>query len=342
MEYIKDININEAVLHILNNNKDEPVFNNYMLELTEDTYMFLYKHLNKCLKNEELKYAKFNGKDQVNNLAQLYFNGEASLIDISKDITKRLFSLNKEKDNFSSCDIVIVSLSTEFGPLLGILKMDYVKNYIHDIKKSEHGDVGIDIVIHKSSLPGNKKLQKCAFIQPYRDSNEFDLMVIDMQNKKQAEKYGSDYFIERFLECHTINNERDLTKQFIESTAKWSNRYLKSAESQEKVISSIRKRLKEEDNINIDELSSDLFEDTLIKESFKDSLIDGLEGEEDISIDKKFVDKRFKKIKLKIDKDIDLCINEEVYNDIARFEIKPNKDGTLNIVIKNIINYIEK
>ena len=57
MEYINDININEAVIHILDSNGEEPVLNEYSLELDEDIYKFLYKHIEKCLKDDELKYA---------------------------------------------------------------------------------------------------------------------------------------------------------------------------------------------------------------------------------------------------------------------------------------------
>ncbi len=60
MEYVNDININESMIHILDNNAVEPILNNYKLELEEDTYKFLYKHIEKCLNDEELKYAKFS------------------------------------------------------------------------------------------------------------------------------------------------------------------------------------------------------------------------------------------------------------------------------------------
>ena len=52
MEYINDININEAVIHILDSNGDEPILNEYSLELDENIYEFLYKHLEKCFKDE--------------------------------------------------------------------------------------------------------------------------------------------------------------------------------------------------------------------------------------------------------------------------------------------------
>ncbi|NFO82793.1 nucleoid-associated protein, partial [Clostridium botulinum] len=54
MEYINDININQAVIHILDRNAAEPVLNEFTLELTEEVYKFLYKHIEKCLKDDEL------------------------------------------------------------------------------------------------------------------------------------------------------------------------------------------------------------------------------------------------------------------------------------------------
>ena len=58
MDYVNDININEAVIHILDNNSIEPILNEYKLEMEEDTYKFIYKHIEKCFNDEELKYAK--------------------------------------------------------------------------------------------------------------------------------------------------------------------------------------------------------------------------------------------------------------------------------------------
>ena len=44
MEYVNDINIQEAVIHILDSNGIDPVLNEFTLELTEDIYKFLYRH----------------------------------------------------------------------------------------------------------------------------------------------------------------------------------------------------------------------------------------------------------------------------------------------------------
>ena len=47
-------------------------------------------------------------------------------------------------------------------------------------------------------------------------------------------------------------------------------------------------------------------------------------------------------MKLKIDNDIDLTIDKEAYNDPSKFEIQHNNDGSINMVIKHVFNYMEK
>ena len=50
MEYISDINIQEAVIHIVDSNTDEPVLNEYSLELnimecyTKPYNIFIFNH----------------------------------------------------------------------------------------------------------------------------------------------------------------------------------------------------------------------------------------------------------------------------------------------------------
>lgn len=64
--------------------------------------------------------------------------------------------------------------------------------------------------------------------------------------------------------------------------------------------------------------------------------------EEEFKVDEQYVDKKLKRIRLKIDKDIDLYITEESYKDPSKFEIKRNGDGSIDMIIKHVINYIQK
>ncbi|NFA62210.1 nucleoid-associated protein [Clostridium sporogenes] len=345
MEYIKEVNINEAIIHILDNNSEEPILNEYKLRLDDEIYKFILKHVDRCLKDEELKYAVFNEeRNIVKELSQEYLNGQNDLLDVSKELARQLFILMKGNDNISSCDLMIVSISTEYGPMLAILKMDYVKNYIHVVDMVED-KIGIDIVPEFTGLPASaQKIQKCAFIKPIRENQEFNLMVIDKQKKsKDKEEYGSNYFISKYLGCKIVENERDATKNFVKATEKWAKSNLnENADTSEKIIRTVNKLLKEEDTIDVKEVSKDIFgENPDIKLNYEGFI--SQQGVSDkISVDKEWVDKKFKRIRIRVDKDIDLYIDEESYHDESRFEVKRVGDGSVNIMIKNVYNYMQK
>ncbi|WP_315121040.1 nucleoid-associated protein [uncultured Clostridium sp.] len=344
MQYINEVNINEAVIHILDNNADEPVLNECKLNLNEEIYNFLLKHIEKCLKDEELKYALFNEeRNIVKEISMEYLNGQMDIIETSKEIGRQLFVLMQSNVNIPSGDLIVVSLSTEQGPLLGIIKMDYVKNYTHSVNFVEN-KIGIEIVPEVTGLPSSaQRIQKCAFIKPILEEDDFHLYVIDKQKKKDDEEYGANYFISKFLGCTIIDNKRDLTKKFLVATEKWTRTNVKeNAEEAEKIRSSVRKKLKEEEDLDVYQVSQDIFGDNKETQSNYMNYIYSEGVKEKIEVDKDWVEKKYKRTRLKIDRDIDLYINEEAYTDVNKFQIQRNGDGTINIVIKNIINYIEK
>ncbi|MBM7834649.1 nucleoid-associated protein [Clostridium sardiniense] len=345
MEYISDININEAVIHILDSNGGEPVLNEYSLDLNEDIYKFVFKHIEKCFKDEELKYAKFNeGRSIVKEVTQDYLNGiDSDLIGLSKELARQMFAIMNGNVNIPSCDLIVASIVTDQGPMIAILKMDYIKNFTHQVNFVDD-KIGIGIVPQAAGLPGSgQKIQKAAFIKPLREEDRYNLMVLDKQKKsKNEDEYGANYFINNFLGCTIVTNERDMTKNFLKATEAWTREnFAEDADQAEKVRSTVKAKLKEEEIINVDELSEELFKhEGNIKNNFSNFVKE--QSVEEVEVDKTWVEKKLKRVRLKIDKEIDLYIDEEVYNDSSKFEIVRNGDGSINMVIKHVKNYIEK
>ena len=147
LEYVNDINIQEAVIHILDSNSPDPILNEFTLELTEDIYKFLYRHIEKCFKDEELKTAVFKEeRNIVKEIVQDYLNGvDHDIVNLSKELARQLFAIMNGNTNIPSCDLIVVSLITDQGAMIGILKMDYVKNYTHQVDFVED-KIGIGIV----------------------------------------------------------------------------------------------------------------------------------------------------------------------------------------------------
>ncbi|KEI94151.1 hypothetical protein N494_18745 (plasmid) [Clostridium botulinum A2B7 92] len=337
MEYIKEVNINEAIIHILDSNANGPILNEYKLRLDDENYKFILKHVEKCLKDQQLRYAQFNNeRNIVKEVSQEYLNGQSDLLTISKELAKQLFVLMKGNDNIESCDLMIVSISTEYGPMLGILKMDYIKNYIHVIDTVED-KIGINIAPEVTGLPMTaSKIKKCAFIKPIREGQEFNLMLIDKQKKsKDSEEYGSNYFIKNYLGCNVIENERDMTRQLVENTDKFIKDNIDDVKTAVKTKDLLREKLKKEDTINIEDITDEIFKDETLKQEFINFNYEN-NIDKPIEVDKEFVTKIVDTLKFKLNKNITLSIPEDVYSDINSFEVRDNGDGTANIIIKDV------
>ena len=170
-------------------------------------------------------------------------------------------------------------------------------------------------------------------------------MILDKQKKKkeEEEEYGANYFVKSFLGCTLIVNERDMTKNFLKATETWTRKnYSDDAVKAEEIRTTVKTKLKEEETVNINELSEELFRGTPgARENFSDFVKDYASSEE-IQVDKTWVEKKLKRVRLKIDKDIDMYIDEGTYHDNNKFEIQRNGDGSINILVKHIMNYIEK
>lgn len=344
---VNDINIQDAVIHVLDSNAGEPILNEYTLELTEDTYKFLYKHIEKIFKNDDLVPAAFNQeKNLVKEIVQDYLNGiDRDIIEISKGLARQLFAIMKCNINIPSCDLIVTSIITDQGPMLGILKLDYVNSFTHQVDFIGN-KIGVGLIKHSAALPGSsQRIQKAAFIKPIRGGQTFDLWVLDSNKGRKIDydEYGANYFSNTFLGCSQVSDSRTETKAFIHAVERWTrNNITENAVEAENIRTTVKDKLQEEDNINITELADELFRDEPKKKQDFEVYIKGNGLDEKIKVDKQFVEKKFKRVRLKIDKDIDLYIGKEAYKDQSKFEIQRNGDGSINMIVKNVINYIEK
>lgn len=178
MDKIRDISINEAVLHVLDNNSDEPILNNYKIALNDEVYKFILSHIERVLKDNDLKYAIFKeSSTAIRETSQDYLNGQIDLLEASNCIANSLFSFMKSDINIPSCNLFVVSISTEYGLMLGILKLDYIRQYTHEIDFIDD-NVVINITPITTGLPATKKVQKAAFIRPICNGQEYNLWYL--------------------------------------------------------------------------------------------------------------------------------------------------------------------
>ncbi|EGS5729121.1 nucleoid-associated protein [Clostridium perfringens] len=315
----------------MENDGTNPILNENLLELNEDTYKFLYKHIEKTLKDNKIKYARFIEKD--NELKDICYNileDKISLLEGSKRIANQLYSIMRSNNTIPSCDLIIAEILTDIGPFIGILKIDFIENYGHKIENS------IISIAQSQGLPkSGQKIQKAAFIRPKKFSREFDLLVLDKMKKvKGEEEYAINYFIHQFLGCNLVTNERDMTKNFIDYTEKWVMDNIKDTTEALNIQKLVKDKLKNDSEIDIYEFVEDIGDVS----NNKQALIEKFENSNltEVKVDKDWVEKKFEKVVLNLDDKIKISMQEEDYTDPNKFEIIKNGDNTINVVLKFI------
>lgn len=331
--------IDEAIIHILDKGGDEPVLNEYTLDLNESVYSYIYKNIEKCFKNNNLKFGKFNPQvNTVKDASIRLLRNEDNIIETSKQLGNILFSIMRNNDGIESCDLLTVNINTNLGPLVGIIKLDYADNFMHNVDVLDE-KISIGIMPVKTGLPDT--IKKAAFINV--NNADFDLYYLDEYKKsKDNTDYNVFYWSNHFLNCVEVVNAKTTTLDFLKASENWVRTAdIRDVKESESIRTKIREKIIEEENITIDELANEIFEDEDNIEDFKEYM-SCLNFENKITIDKPTVIKKLNKIKIQIEKDILLTINRDTYNDNSKFEVVANDDGSVNMIIKNITSYIEK
>lgn len=337
---IKEFNIEEGIIHVLDMNCDYPILNEDYLNLSnEEIKLFLTKHVEKILKDDELNLGKFYKEPEFIQNVYKFLKGDMSLIEVSGNISKIFFDILIKEDEEVSCDLLFLKLRTEFGDALCMIKFDYVKNYIHKIDYN-NDKMKIDIVPQYITLPSTSQRvnRACIFLKNYE--GDFNLLFLD---KKFVNTKSQTYFEEKFLNCEKMHSTLSKTKELISVAEKWTRKNIKDdANKAFEIRELIREKILNEDNLNINSLAREIFDNDKDNiENFVSFTEDnGIYGE--VQIDKDYVSKKYDRIRLKIDRDIDLYINKDSFYDINRFEVKKNGDGSINMIIKYVINYNEK
>ncbi|MCX7921720.1 MAG: nucleoid-associated protein [Clostridia bacterium] len=340
------LTIKKAVIHVLDREASEPLLNEFELDINDDIYTFLEKHITRSAADDEARKAKFKeGRNIIQEVCFRMANDEEYFLEGSRDIARQLFKAMKTNSSISSTDLIVCLYEDESGSLIAILKMDYNTSFIHDIEMVEE-KFKITIRKQEISLPGpTQKIQKCAFVRGSLEASDYELIVLDNQiNSKNSEEPVAQFFLQTFLGAELIMDSKAYTKLFKQETETWIRNKAKEGESfAESLRGHVNSAIRQEEEIDLESFSREAFEDRqYLHEDYVQSMKEKGFTEEKFQVDREWVDKKLNRIKLKTETGIEIVMEYETYSDRERFEIVTNADGTRTLLIKNVTSIHEK
>lgn len=340
------INITKAVIHILDRESEEPLLNDFELDLEDEVQVFLEKHIHKALQDDNIRKCNFKpGMNIMRDIGQYLHFQPSTFLESSKEIARQLFRAMKTNSSISSTDLVICLLEEEGTNRIAVLKMDYSPSYIHEVQVLDDR-FKISIRKNEVSLPGmSQKIQKCAFIHTCPDAVGYDMLVLDNQiNAKNEEEPVAQFFLHTFLNAELLMDDTQRTKIFKKETENWIRQKSKEGEDGiEKVREYVNNTIREEEEIDLETFTRHAFgAKQYLYDDFKETMKEkGLE-EERFKVDRDWVENKLSRIRLKTDSNIEITLNYEDLCNKEHFEVVGNPDGTRTILIKNIISMQER
>lgn len=338
----KELSIQKSIMHILDNKSENKILSDIEMNLDEKTKELLKKHITNSVNDEYVRLAKFEGEINVVQMhCQTMLTNDSEFVDDSKEIANYLYDAMNDK-RISPAYLVISKITYDNESYISLLKLDFNENLTSKISDID-GKQRIDIVVQGMGLPNEKqKLHKCVFYKSYKSDGYYDIILLDKQNRGEAEI--ANFFAHNFLHCILAITDRENTKNFCSYANKFVEENFgddleKTSQLKDKIITT----LKSDEKINLIKFAEFTFGD---QEELRKSFVDYMTKntiDVDFNIDKPWVVSNIKRKQIITDTGIEIKIDERTAENSEKFLISyPYQDkNKADIIIKNV-TYSEK
>lgn len=324
-----EIQIEKAVLHVLDKNSSMPIFSEELLDLTDDAiYNFISMNLKKMCDDNSTKTGKLS---ETNELFESIEQIDEKFVEISREIADKLYRIMMQQDSIPSADLLVAIATIDGKRMLGIVKLNYKEGFTH-------------FVDYTNTSTSNKIIKhKVIFATEGQKTDEG--VMIDLVNHKvmiTEKEYLIDgdkinYFSEIFLKCKVEISKNEAVKIVNKVAKEINKKYFDSDFTKDVAVKeTIHDEIQETSKINICTIAKKAFGDNKeIQEEYIEE-VKKAGVKEEITFAGEEPEKKFSKHKIKTDNGIELSIPTDIYKDKNAIEFINNPDGTISILITNV------
>ncbi|GAB6085454.1 nucleoid-associated protein [Alkaliphilus crotonatoxidans] len=331
MEEKADVMVKRAIVHILDPNIGMPVLSTVEHPSNTDIYEFLETHIQKIMKDPNLKPATFSDEAyEVKTAIEGIKEDVDYFVQGSSTLAKILYEIMLKHVTIPAADMVVCIFETMDESYLGILKCNYKYSYIHYTEDTEDGRIN-SILKQKTALPGNgQKIEEVAVI----NLNNMHIKLLEKEYELDGEKQY--YFSQLFLKCHNRLSDLQKAKGLKKATELFNKKFCNhDIQLSDQFGKEVLKSIEETGEIDIPQISEKVFGNNHeMKDIYREHIEKSGFIEERVELDNEAVRKVFNKRKIKTDTGIEINLSLEDENNNLEFINHP--DGTISIIIKNI------
>ncbi len=328
------IQINKAILHILDTNINTPVISEKEMDLDAEQREFLEKHLEKLLEDPSFKPCELDETHMVVKSFIDDFLGDG-WIKASQEMAQKFFDTMYANPDIEPGDFLVCHFNTEGKDYIGMLKFNYKTSYIHSFYQ-DGGRPATGIIKQKTALANEKqKIEECVLINLM--SNYMAIKEKRCQVNGEMVHYISEVVFGASPE-HSLKEKYQILDQ---TTKKIVKEYFNDdIQKKSEIKNAIKETIEETGSIQIDQVADKVFKDNeSMKENYKNEIKSKGFEENEIEVNEAIERRVYKKQKIKTEEGIEISIPSELLTDKDKIEFKVGHDGTMEIIIKSIQSY---
>ena len=316
--------LRSSVVHLCDEELQEPVIGE-ALQTDELAMAYFEKHAKKVLADSNLRLGRGNSE----NLIMKKYIEEEDLLAFSAFYAKKAHKLYAD-NGIRGGDLVFFDGTCDGAEIVGMIKLDYKKGYIHQIEYSDEG-IATSVHLHQSILPSPSQKVSDGIIF-YLEAGIASL--ISSSAMLSGEK---DTVIEKIFDLEMESSLSEKVKQIEEAVSEVVHYYydddIRKNNEVEKAISEI---IEETGSIDLDPVVERGFMDKPVaQKAFKEKMEEtGMQ--KSVVVNKKVERKFSKKRVIVADNGIEIHVPMERVNQDDFIEFQTTADGMIQILLKNI------
>ena len=327
-----EIIIHQAILHVLDTTLDAPVLSGGGMELTAEKTAYLQNHIEKLLASDEIRQCRPLPDSAFRN--ELEHNQD--FIDLSCRIAGVLFDYMHAHTTIPGADLAVVDFTRDGAPWLGILKLNYKNGYTHYTETVEGAPVN-SIIQQRACLPTQSgKVEEGALVN-----------LTDYSMRLLEKKYDIDGHKEFYLSSVVFQyTQAEPEKKKLQAIQEAAAQAVKDAYEDEphadaQVARLIANQAADNDNqVSVEQVRQQLAEEYPLAAEPFDDYVEKSEVLEEAAAPVTVTPARIRRMEsrsIRTANGIEVKIPTELLNSDSELEFLHDPDGSVSLLIKNVI-----
>lgn len=338
--------IEKAILHVLDPSSGMPVLSAEPMVMDEEILEFLETHFEKTLESDEVQTGVLRGDhgfgQRMQDLGMAAAGAAAStagmsdsalqdlFVEESKTLAEQIYQIVSGNESVPAGDLICILANVSGQPYFAALKMNYHDGYSH-----YYINGNLTIVGQRVLLPGvGRKLEEAFLV----NLENLEVRIIEKKYLMMDETKEA-YLSSRILGCMPEISERSKLMAVKKAMQKANKEVLgdKKVVEQE-FMSRMHGYLQETEEPVISEMCKEVLRDyPQIAPMVEEQLVnENIDPEATVQVGTQTM-KRFEKQSVKTPDGIEVKIPADLFADQRAMEFIQNPDGSISLLIKNIL-----